>query len=163
MKILIRAAEPRDVSEILALIEELASYERAPGAVKATEADLLAHGFGEKPYFHVLLAEVEDDVVGFALYFLTYSTWEGRPSLYVEDIFVRPVWRRCGVGRALLAACAREGLRRDCGRMEWQVLDWNQPSIDFFHHLGAYQTGQWLPFRMDREAMEGLVRRWQGE
>lgn len=161
METVIRAARSEDASEILAFIKELASYERAPGAVKATEADILAHGFGEKRYFHTLLAEVDGEVVGFALYFFTYSTWEGRPSLYVEEIFVRPAFRGRGMGKALMVACAREALGRDCMRMQWQVVDWNEPAIDFYRVLGGYQTGQWLPFRMDREAMEALARQCQ--
>ena len=163
MKVVIRAAEPGDAPEILALIHELAEYERASEAVKATEADILRHGFGERPHFHVLLAEVDDQVVGFALHFFTYSTWEGRPSLYVEDIFVRPAYRGRGAGKALLAACAQEALKQDCMRMQWQVLDWNQPSIDFYRSLGAYHSRDWLPFRMDREVMEALAGQWQGE
>lgn len=158
MGIAIRPAQPGDVPEILALIKALAEYEGAPDAVKATEADLRGHGFGERPYFHTLLAELDGQVVGFALYFFTYSTWEGRPSLYIEDIFVRPAYRGRGAGRALLAACAKEALKRDCMRMEWQVLDWNQPAIDFYRRLGARHTAEWLPFRMGREAIEVLAR-----
>lgn len=154
----VRSAGPEDVPQILELIRELAEYERAPDKVAATEADLLAYGFGGKPYFHAFLAELEGRIVGFALYFFAFSTWEGRPTLYIEDIFVRPASRGRGAGRALLSACAREALRRDCRRMHWQVLDWNQPAIDFYQGQGAYHAKAWLPFRMEREVMEALAK-----
>src|SRR5258708_2223812 len=129
----IRPATPVDVTLILALVRELAAYEREPHAVLATEADLLRDGFGPRPYFECLIAEEDGQPAGFALYFFNYSTWRGRPGIHLEDLFVRPPFRGRGIGKALLTRVAAVAVERQCGRVQWDVLDWNQPAIDFYH------------------------------
>jgi GNAT superfamily N-acetyltransferase len=157
----IRTATAADVEAILALIRQLAAYEREPDAVKATEADLLRDGFAEAPRFHVLLAEDEVDgqagAVGFALYFFTYSTWRGRSSLHLEDLFVTPEARGRGVGRALMASLAARAQEDDCPRFEWQVLDWNAPAIGFYERLGAEVRRPWLSVRLEGPALAALA------
>ncbi len=141
---------------MLALIQELAAYERAPEAVVATEADLLRDGFGAVPLFRTLIAELEGAAVGFALFFLAYSTWRGQPTLYLEDLFVRPVARGNGVGSALMRALAADAVRLGCARFVWQVLDWNTPSIRFYESLGAEVQREWLTCRLEGEALVAL-------
>ena len=141
----IRRAQACDVPAILALIRELAEYERAPEEATATAENLLRDGFSEAPRFFVEMAEWDGRVAGFAFWFFNYSTWLGRPGLYLEDLFVRPAFRGHGIGKALLVHLA--GLARDagCGRFQWQVLDWNTPAIDFYDALGAKRLGEWTP------------------
>ncbi|HET8647495.1 MAG TPA: GNAT family N-acetyltransferase, partial [Vicinamibacteria bacterium] len=136
---------------------ELAEYEKEPQAAVATEADLRRDGFGPRPLFRVVMAEWEGEVAGFAFYFFNYSTWQGRPGLYLEDLFVRPVHRGRGIGKALLAHLARLALRENCGRFVWQVLDWNEPSIRFYESLGARIMREWLTMRVDGAALERLA------
>ena len=149
----VRPATEHDLPVILELIRELAIYEREPDAVEATVEDLRRDGFGEQPRFHVALAEDGGAAVGFALYFFTYSTWQGRPGLHLEDLFVRPSHRGRGLGKALLVELARVAVRRGCGRYQWQVLDWNAPAIDFYERLGARRLGEWLNMRVSGEAL----------
>lgn len=153
----IRPAAPADITFVIALIRELAEYEKAPNAVVATEADLLRDGFGSSPRFHVLLAEWDGEVAGFAFYFFTYSTWRGRPCLYLEDLFVRPALRGKGIGIALMRHLAAEAMAKDCDRFVWQVLDWNEPAIRFYESLGARIERQWLTARMDKTAIAALA------
>jgi GNAT superfamily N-acetyltransferase len=153
----IRRAEARDVPEILSLIRELAAYERAPGEVTATEADLLRDGFSGAPCFFVELAEWEGAVAGFAFWFFNYSTWQGRSGLYLEDLFVRPAFRGRGIGRSLLAHLARIAVAQGCGRFQWQVLDWNTPALAFYEALGAKPLAEWVAMRMAGEALERLA------
>jgi GNAT superfamily N-acetyltransferase len=153
----LRPAEPRDVPVILQLIRELATYEREPDAVTATEADLLRDGFGERPRFHVVLAEWDGAPAGFAFYFHNYSTWQGRPGLYLEDLFVRPELRGKGIGRALLVHLARIAVAEGCGRYQWQVLDWNQPAIDFYEAMGGRIHREWLTVRVAGEDLARLA------
>lgn len=159
----LRPALAHDVPVILELIRELAIYEREPDAVTATEADLLRDGFGERPAFHVLLAEwrepeqAQPEVVGFAFYFHTYSTWVGRESLHLEDLFVRPSHRKRGIGLALMRALARVAVERGCRRFQWQVLDWNTPAIRFYESLGARVLGEWQSVRVEGEALLALA------
>jgi len=157
--VVLRAGTPADVPLLLSLIRELATYERAPDAVVASEADLLRDGFGPVPLFRTLVAELKGAPVGFALYFLAYSTWRGRPTLFLEDLFVRPVARGNGAGRALMRALAREAVELGCGRFVWQVLDWNAPSIRFYESLGAEAQREWLTFRLEGEALSDLATR----
>jgi GNAT superfamily N-acetyltransferase len=157
MSLTIRAATPNDTTTILALIRDLATYEREPDAVVATEEDLLRDGFGPSPAFHVLLAELDGKPIGFAFYFFTYSTWRGRQCLYLEDIFVQPEHRKRGAGLALMRALAREALDKRCARFVWQVLDWNEPAIEFYEKLGARIQREWLTIRLDGEALERLA------
>ena len=153
----IRRAQARDVSEVLAFIRELAEYERAPEQVTATAEDLLRDGFSEAPRFFVEMAEWDGRVAGFAFWFFSYSTWQGRPGLYLEDLFVRPAFRGHGIGKALLVHLARVALEAGCGRFQWQVLDWNSPAIDFYEALGAKQLGEWKTMRVSGEELARLA------
>ena len=151
----IRPATPADVPIILELIRDLATYERAPSEVTATEERLLQVLFGEKPVAEVLLASEGEEPVGFAVFFHNFSTWLGRPGLYLEDLFIRPEHRGKGYGRALLVDLAKIARDRSCGRMEWAVLDWNEPAIEFYKKLGARPLDDWKIFRL---AGEGIAR-----
>lgn len=153
----IRPATPADSTTILAFIRKLAAYEREPDAVTATEDDLLRHGFGESPYFQCLIAEHDGAPVGFALYFFDYSTWLGRPGLYLEDVFVDPPFRGLGIGKALLRKLAGMALEKGCARMKWEVLDWNTPAIDFYRAMGAELQQEWLNVRLSGDALRRLA------
>jgi GNAT superfamily N-acetyltransferase len=155
--IAIRSAVPGDVPLVLELIRALAAFEREPDAVVATEGDLLRDGFGPSPLFRVLLAEDEGEPAGFALYFFAYSTWRGRPSLYLEDLFVLPEHRRKGIGLALMQRLARIALDEGCGRFVWEVLDWNERAIRFYESLGAQVLRPWLHVRMEGPALARLA------
>ncbi len=155
----LRPAKPADVPLILQLVRALAEYERAPETVVATEQDFLHHGFGPTPRFSVLLAEEDGNVAGFALWFFTFSTWLGKPGLFLEDLFVRPELRGRGIGKALMLELARIAVREGCGRFEWNVLDWNQPSIDFYRSLGARQLDEWVGCRLEGDALRALAGR----
>jgi len=153
----IRTAAETDISVILSLIRELAEYEREPQAVVATESGLREVLFGAKPSAEVLLALEGDAPVGFAVYFFNFSTWLGRPGLYLEDLFVRPENRGKGYGRALLERLAQIAQARGCGRMEWAVLDWNEPAIQFYRKLGAQPMNEWTVFRLTGEGIAKLA------
>jgi GNAT superfamily N-acetyltransferase len=155
----IRKAARADVPAVLALVKELAAYEREPDAVIATEADFLRDGFGESPAFHVLVAVEEAEVIGFAFYFFSYSTWVGRKCLYLEDLFVQPAHRGHGAGVALMAALAKEAIAQECRRFVWQVLDWNEPAIAFYERLGAKVLREWLTVRLEGDALASLAKR----
>jgi GNAT superfamily N-acetyltransferase len=152
----IRPAGPDDADAIHELIVALAVFEREPDAVQATPASLRAQLAAERPPFECLLAEEDGRAVGFALFFPTYSTWEGRPGLYLEDLFVREEARGVGVGKALLAACARLAVERGYGRLELAALDWNTPAIGFYASLGGRAMDDWTVFRFDGEALARL-------
>lgn len=156
----LRPATRADVPLILALIRELATYERDPDAVVATEEALLRDGFGERPLFQVTIAEWSAEPVGFALWFFAYSTWRGQPTLYLEDLFVRPEARGRGIGKEMMRYLARTALDTGCGRFVWQVLDWNAPSIEFYESLGAKVVREWLTCRVDGDALRALAGRW---
>jgi GNAT superfamily N-acetyltransferase len=153
----IRPAVVGDVPSILALIRELATYEREPDAVKATEEDLVRDGFGAAPRFHVLLADGDGEAVGFAFYFFAYSTWQGRPVLFLEDLFVQPAHRKHGIGLALMRRLARVALDAGCARMTWDVLDWNDPAIRFYASIGAEVQRQWLNVKLGGDALAKLA------
>ena len=153
----IRPARLEDVLVILQLIHDLATYERAPDEVTATEEQLVEVLFGEKPAAEVLLAFEEESPVGFAVYFYNFSTWLGRPGLYLEDLFVKPEKRGKGYGRALLVALAKVARDRGCGRMEWAVLNWNEPAIKFYQTLGAKPMNEWTVFRLTRDEIAKLA------
>ena len=144
----IRKAEARDAALLLSLVRELAEYEKAPNQVMATEADLVRDGFGATPRFEAAIAECSGEAAGFALWFYNYSTWAGRHGLYLEDLFVRPVFRGRGIGKALLLHCARIAADQGCGRYQWQVLDWNTPAIRFYEGLGARPLPEWITMRV---------------
>jgi len=154
----VRPATARDVPVVLALIRGLAEYERLAHTVTATAAAIRRHGFGRRRYFEALICRRGRRPVGFALYFFTYSTFVGRPTLYLEDLFVLPAERGRGAGRALLSALARIAVRRGCGRMEWAVLDWNRPAIRFYRRLGATLRREWLLTRLTGAPLRRLGR-----
>jgi GNAT superfamily N-acetyltransferase len=153
----IRPARMEDVSIILQLIRDLATYERAPDEVTATEDQLVDVLFGKKPAAEVLLAFEGKSPVGFAVYFYNFSTWLGRPGLYLEDLFVKPEKRGNGFGRALLVELAKIAMERGCGRMEWAVLDWNESAINFYRTLGAMPMDEWTVFRLTRDGIAKLA------
>lgn len=153
----IRPALIEDVPVILELIRELAAYERAPNEVATTEEQLVDVLFGKRPAAEVLLAFEGKSPVGFAVFFHNFSTWLGRPGLYLEDLFVKPEKRGKGYGRALLVDLAKIARDRGCGRMEWAVLDWNEPAIKFYRALGAKPMEEWTVFRLTRDGIARLA------
>ena len=153
----IRSATEADVPLILSFVRELAEYERLPHEVVATEAGLRETLFGARPYAEVLLAFRYREPLGFALFFHNYSTFLGKPGIYLEDLYVRPGHRGSGVGRALLARLAKLAVERRCGRLEWWVLDWNEPSIGFYKKIGAVAMDDWTVYRLTGEALEELA------
>ena len=154
----IRPAHVEDVPIILQLIRDLATYERAPKDVTATEEQLVDVLFGERPAAEVLLAFEGQSPVGFAVFFYNFSTWLGRPGLYLEDLFIKPEKRGKGYGRVLLIELAKIARERECGRMEWAVLDWNEPAIKFYHSLGAKPMDEWTVFRLTRDGIARLAK-----
>jgi GNAT superfamily N-acetyltransferase len=153
----IRFGRPDDVPTIFALIRGLAEYEKLSEAVVGSEDLLREHLFGERPFVETLLAETEGRAVGFALFFHNYSTFLTRPGIYLEDLFVLPEERGRGYGKALLAGLARLAFERGCGRLEWSVLNWNEPSIQFYKALGAVPMDEWTVNRVTGEALERLA------
>ncbi|MFM7598587.1 MAG: N-acetyltransferase family protein [Actinomycetota bacterium] len=153
----IRSAQPYDVPEILAMIRELAEYEREPNAVVATEELLHAALFGASPAVFGLIAEEDGAAVGFALWFRNFSTWLGRHGVYLEDLYVRPEFRGQGHGKALLAKLARICIDRGYGRFEWWVLDWNKPAVDFYRSIGAVPMDEWTVQRVTGDALTRLA------
>lgn len=154
----IRPATAADVPLILTFIRALATYERAPEAVIATEADLLRDGFGPNPFYFCLIAEHEGQPAGFAFYFFDYSTWLGRAGIYLEDIFVHPEFRGLGIGKALLKQVAQIAQEKGCARLKWAVLDWNTPAIDFYRAMGAEFMDEWRTVRVSGEALDLLAK-----
>ncbi|MGA2085491.1 MAG: GNAT family N-acetyltransferase [Terracidiphilus sp.] len=153
----IRIATPADIPQILSFIRALAAYERAPGAVTATEADLMRDGFGPNPFYSCLMAEHDGQPAGFALYFFNYSTWMGRPGLYLEDIYVQPEFRGLGIGKTLLQRVAAIAVEKNCLRLQWEVLDWNTPAIEFYRTMGAEFMDEWRNVRVSGEALKRLA------
>lgn len=154
---MIRNATPDDVPVIAELIRGLADYERLADEVVLDEVELGSHLFGERPYAEVILAEDEGAVVGFALFFHNYSTFLGKAGICLEDLFVRPERRGAGYGKALLSYLAKLAVERGCGRLEWSVLDWNEPSIAFYRSLGARPMDEWTVQRLDGDALSSLA------
>lgn len=162
MTISIRGAMESDVADILQLIRELAEYERLSHEVVATEENLRRHLFGSPRFAEVLLAEIAEDqrsknLAGFALFFHNYSTFLGKPGIYLEDIYVRPSFRRRGIGRELFRHLAQIAVKRGCGRLEWAVLDWNTPAWDFYCSLGARPLTEWTVHRLSGEELRRLA------
>jgi GNAT superfamily N-acetyltransferase len=156
---MIRPAKPADTTTICQLIRDLAEYERLAHLVVLTEDRLRDHLFGPRPYAEVLLAEEDGEVVGFALFFHNYSTFLGQPGFYLEDLFVKPPHRGKGHGKALLCELARLAVERGCGRLDWSVLDWNEPSIAFYRSLGAEPKNEWTVYRLTGEALHAAARK----
>ena len=161
---MIRDARPADVPALLGLIRDLARYEKEPDAVVATAADLEKALFGPDPRVHAIVAtddsgagEGYGEVIGMAIWFLAYSTWTGRHSLYLEDIFVRPERRRGGTGRALIGALAARAVDLGCARMDWSVLDWNEPAMAFYRTLGAQPMTEWTTWRVEGSDLRRLA------
>jgi GNAT superfamily N-acetyltransferase len=152
----IREAAEEDVPLILSLIRELAEYERLSDEVVATEDGLRESLFGERRYAEVLIAEHDGAPAGFALFFHNFSTFLGKPGIYLEDLYVRPEFRGSGIGRQLLVKLAHLALERGCGRLEWSVLDWNEPSIGFYMQLGAVARDDWTIYRVSGHALRKL-------
>ena len=155
---MIRPATAADVPVIVRLIRALAEYERLSDQVVLDEGQFREHLFGSRPAAEVLLAEEEGRVVGFALFFPNFSTFLGRPGLYLEDLFVLPEFRGQGHGKALFRALARLAVERGCGRLEWAVLDWNEPAIGFYRALGAVPMDEWTVYRLTGPALEKLAK-----
>lgn len=156
--ILIRAAEPGDIDTILQFIRDLAAYEKLAHAVNTDRDTLARYLFGARPMAEVLIAEGQGDAIGFALFFHNFSTFEGRPGLYLEDLFVRPEARGSGAGKALLTRLAQLAIERDCARLEWSVLDWNEPAIAVYRAIGAVPMDEWTVQRLDGDALRALAR-----
>ena len=153
----IRPATRGDIPRILDFIRALAAYEREPQAVTATEADLERDGFWPNPFYFCLFAEHDGQAAGFALFFFSYSTWLGRPGLYLEDIFVEPELRGRGIGKALLERVAAIAVEKGCPRLQWEVLDWNAPAIEFYRAMGAEFLDEWRNVRVSGEALKRLA------
>lgn len=153
----LRKAQPGDEATILQFIRGLAEYEHLAHECIATEADLTRSLFGERPEAEVILAYADDEPAGFALFFHNYSTFLARKGLYLEDLFVLPEHRGKGIGLALLRELARIAVERNCGRMEWAVLDWNQPAIDFYERLGARAMDEWKVYRLTGDSLKNLA------
>ncbi|HWP60119.1 MAG TPA: GNAT family N-acetyltransferase [Candidatus Acidoferrales bacterium] len=152
----IEPATERDIPQILRFIKGLAEYERLAHEVAATEDDLRRWLFGPRPVAEVIIGYADSEPAGFALFFYNFSTFLGRPGLYIEDIFVSPKWRGQGLGRLLLVYIARLAVARECGRVEWAVLDWNEPAIRFYRRLGARAMDEWTVYRLTGEALKKL-------
>lgn len=157
MTVRIRAAEAADCDVIFRFIVELAAYEKLAHEVKTSPEALAARLFGPRPYAEVALAELDGAPVGFALFFHNFSTFEGKPGIYLEDLYVRPEARGTGAGKALLAHLAALAVERDCARLEWSVLDWNAPSIAFYKAMGARAMDGWTVYRVDGGALPALA------
>lgn len=154
---MIREARPGDTADLLRLIHALAEYEREPEAVEATEESLSRALFRPDPKVHAYVAELDGRVVGMAVWFLAFSTWTGRHSLYLEDLFVEPAARRHGVGRALIARLAARAVELGCARMDWAVLDWNEPAMAFYRTVGARPLQGWTTWRVSGEELARLA------
>jgi GNAT superfamily N-acetyltransferase len=157
MAITIRPATRADIPQILSFIRALAAYEHEPEAVVATEADLERDGFGPTPFYFCLIAEHDGQAAGFALFFFNYSTWEGRPGIYLEDLFVEPERRGLGIGKALLQRVAAIAVEKGCRRMQWQVLDWNTSAIKFYRAMGGEFLDEWRNVRLNGNALRQLA------
>lgn len=153
----IRPATIDDTATILHFIRELAIYEKAEHEAKATADHIHRTLFNEQPKAHAIICELNGEAIGFAVYFFSYSTWQGQYGLYLEDLYVSQSHRGVGAGKQLLTALAKIAVDNDCGRFEWSVLDWNQPAIDFYESLGAKPQSEWIKYRLDGQALKDLA------
>jgi GNAT superfamily N-acetyltransferase len=158
MTLTFRDAVPGDEPLVAAFVRALAEYERLAHEALATEADFTRALFGPKPHAHALFALKDNEPAGFALWFYNFSTFTGRPGLYVEDVFVHPQHRKSGIGRAIFAELARRALAENCARMEWSVLDWNTPAVNFYKSIGAIAKDDWTTQRLTGAALAALAR-----
>lgn len=147
-KVVIRPAAPEDMELLAGMVRELAIYEKMEEHAKATAEDFRRHLFGPRPSAEAAIAELEDEPIGFALWFISFSTFRGQPGIYLEDLFVRPRYRGRGVGKAILSMLARLAVERDYGRLEWSVLNWNEPAIGFYRTIGANPNDEWTVYRL---------------
>ena len=154
----LRKATSKDIPLILSFIRELAEYERALNAVSCTEKDLGRDGFGSNPKFRVIIAEWSREPAGMAFFFYNYSTWQGRPGIFIEDLFVRPRFRGKGIGRALMAKLAQTAIGEKCHGIRWEVLDWNKPAIDVYQHLGSKFREGWRIMQITGQELIELAR-----
>lgn len=155
--LLIRKAQPQDCALILRFVRDLALYEKALDEVKAAEADLHGLLFAEHPQVFALICEIDGEAVAFALYFYNFSSWLGRLGLYLEDLYVDPAQRGKGAGKALLQHLAKQAVAEGCGRFEWNVLDWNEPAIQFYESFGARPQSEWVGYRLTGKALEDFA------
>ena len=153
MNMTIRQASPADAKAIYDMIYELAVYEKAPEQVVTTVEEIQASLFASDSKTEALICEIDSKIAGYAVFFTSYSTWLGRNGIYMEDLYVTPEFRGRGAGKALLKTIAQLAVKRECGRLEWSVLDWNQPANDFFLSIGAQPQGEWVRYRMEGEAL----------
>jgi GNAT superfamily N-acetyltransferase len=156
-KLVLRPVEPADIAVLFSLIQALAEYEKLSDAVTGNADELKEHLFGSRPYAEAILAEYGGEIAGFALFFYNYSTFLTKPGLYLEDLFVLPAYRRQGIGKAILTYLARLSVERGCGRLEWSVLDWNEPAIAFYQSLGASILPDWRICRVTGESLDRLA------
>jgi len=150
----IKQAAVEDSGLILRFVEELADYEKAAHEVLATESDIRESLFGDNSTTHAVICSVDDKPIGFAVYFFNYSTWLGKNGLYLEDLYVSPEYRGVGAGKALLKHLANIAVSKQCGRFEWNVLDWNEPAINFYQSIGAKPQNEWIGYRLAGQALE---------
>jgi len=155
----LRKAAPDDIPLILSFIRELAEYERAPNAVSCTQKDLHRDGLRPSPKFRVIIAEWNGEPAGMAFFFYNYSTWQGRPGIFIEDLFVRPQFRRKSIGRALMAHLAQTAIAEHCYGVRWEVLDWNKQAIDVYQHLGSKFREGWRIMQITGDELEELAKR----
>lgn len=153
MSIIIRPARPEDATAIYDMIYELAMYEKAPEEVVTTPDEIRETLFSAGNKTEALICESEGKTIGYAVFFTSYSTWLGRNGIYMEDLYITPDHRGKGAGKALLKNIAQSAVKRHCGRLEWSVLDWNQPAIDFYLSIGALPQSEWVRYRLDGEAL----------
>jgi GNAT superfamily N-acetyltransferase len=155
--LLIRQAQPQDCALILRFVRDLALYEKALNEVTATEENLRGLLFAEHPRVFALICEIDGEAAGFALYFYNFSSWLGRLGLYLEDLYVDPTHRGKGAGKALLQHLAKQAVAEGCGRFEWNVLDWNEPAIQFYESFGARPQSEWVGYRLTGKALEDFA------
>ena len=153
----IRTATNEDAPLILNFVRELAEYEKAPHEVKASSRDYETSLFAEDSFAHALICENNGIPIGYAVYFFNYSTWQGKPGLYLEDLYISPDYRGLGAGKAMLKHLARIALEKGCGRFEWSVLDWNKPAINFYESIGARAQAEWVKYRLEGQSLNSFA------